>query len=259
MNNTLLDYRMFGKGHPVIFLHGFLESKSMWSFLDLEKFNFQSILIDLPGHGSSKNEDDNEPSIEFMANKVSDLMNHLSIKSFSIVGHSMGGYVALVLKNMFSNRDLKGLPQCEKVILLNSNFWGDSDLKKNDRLRIAEIVSKNKNLFIKEAIPNLFVSKENNKSEISQLIAEAALMDKHAIIYATLAMRNRSSQVAVLKKFPKDFTIIQGVMDTIIPVELMNENIKDLPVQTFRLVGVGHMAHIESTFEVKEIISNLLV
>lgn len=255
MNNGLLNYRVLGNGHPVLFLHGFLESITMWEVLRLEKMNFQSILIDLPGHGQSLNEDDEEPSIDFMSEKVIEVLEELGINSFSVVGHSMGGYVALNLKQ----RCLDQKSKCEKVILLNSNFWEDSESKKKDRLRVADIVFKNKNLFVKEAIPNLFVDKEIFKNEIEDLLNEALLIDKHAISYASLAMRNRGNTKKVIENNPNNFLIIQGLLDPIVSVDDMKDEINGIGVRLEILDGVGHMAHFESTENVRKIISDFIV
>lgn len=259
MQNSLLNYRVIGNGYPVLFLHGFLESETMWDYLDLGKLDFQSILIDLPGHGKSLNTDDGEPSIAFMTSKVMELIEFLAISKFSVVGHSMGGYVALSLKEMFSKPKNTGNRQCEKVVLLNSNFWEDSESKKSDRLRVAEIVSKNRLLFIREAIPNLFVSKDERKEQIVDLIQEASIMNKHAIIYATLAMRNRENKISVIEKCPEDFLIVQGVLDSIIPMQTMEQKTSGIPVYVNYLKDVGHMAHIESTEIVREILAVFLI
>lgn len=251
---------MFGNGHPVLFLHGFLEAKSMWQNWGLDSLNIQSILVDLPGHGDSKNEDDREPSIEFMAEKVLELVHFLGIKQFSIVGHSMGGYVALSLKEKsVLSAELNSQICSSKVILLNSNFWVDSDSKKKDRLRVVDIVMKNKSLFIKEAIPNLFVKKETFKKEIDHLIFESLKMDRHAISYASLAMRNRKDQKKLIEKSMKDFLIIQGELDTIIPLPIMKEHLNGLDVQFKIVPDAGHMAHLESQDEVLKIMSDFLI
>lgn len=254
MSNTLLNYRVFGNGHPVLFLHGFLESISMWKVLHLETMNFQSILIDLPGHGKSLNEDDEEPSIDFMSKKVIEIIQKLGITSFSVVGHSMGGYVALNLKQKLFDEIIS----CKKVILLNSNFWEDSKNKKKDRLRVAEIVFKNKNLFVREAIPNLFVNKEIYKSEIENLLNEALSIDKHAISYASLAMRNRENTKSVIEKNPNDFLIIQGLLDPIVPVETMKNELKEMEIKMEVIENAGHMAHFESTEIVSQLISDFI-
>jgi pimeloyl-ACP methyl ester carboxylesterase len=139
--HDLLNYRVFGNGHPVVFLHGFLEDVSMWDFLDTPLIPFQAICIDLPGHGLSQLTDDS-PSIEFMTDEVLKVVGYLKLAEFHIVGHSMGGYVALLIKE---NRI-----DCRKIVLLNSNFWEDSPEKKSDRIRIADLVFQAKDVNLKQ-------------------------------------------------------------------------------------------------------------
>lgn len=255
-NDQLLNYQVKGSGYPLVFLHGFLESISMWDYLELNSLNFQIILVDLPGHGSSSLDDDEMPSIEFMAFKVAELLSALNITCFSVIGHSMGGYVGLKLKHLYSQKYDTLALKCDKVVLLNSNFWEDSAEKKRDRLRVAEIVSKNKELFLNVAIPNLFNDKFSFKKEIDLLTKEAMNMDAYAIVYASLAMRNRNDYSFLLSNFLNDFLILQGVLD---PVSSMNQMVKSLEgfkVELRLMENVGHMAHIEDPTSLIEIIDN---
>ena len=120
----------------------------MWEPLKLSDIPGTHILIDLPGHGNSPLVDPvNEPSIRFMADEVEKVLTHLNIHDYRIVGHSMGGYVALSLK-------VHAVLKPKHVTLLNSNYWSDNEAKKADRLRVARIAYTGKQLFINEAIPN---------------------------------------------------------------------------------------------------------
>ena len=66
----------------------------MWDYLN--GFNdFQSIYIDLPGHGASELDDSLELSMASIANSVQQLIQEMGLDSYDVVGHSMGGYVAL--------------------------------------------------------------------------------------------------------------------------------------------------------------------
>lgn len=118
----MLHFTVEGEGKTLVFLHGFLESSTMWSYLDLNELPAQRIFIDLPGHGKSELTDTSEwPSIDFMTDEVMNVLTKLRIESYNVIGHSMGGYIGLLLKEK-DNR-------CEKVILMNSNFWADSEKK----------------------------------------------------------------------------------------------------------------------------------
>lgn len=233
-----LNYRVLGNGHPVVFLHGFLESISMWENFKLETAPFKSVLIDLPGHGKSPLLDDSEkPSLEFMAEMVKELIDFLQLDNYHVVGHSMGGYVALLLKEMD--------PKCSKVVLMNSNFWEDSTEKKRDRIRVADIVLKAKSLFVQEAIPGLFYRHDRQDKVVTELLKEAQKMEAAAIAYASLAMRNRKNNHPLLKKYPNDFLLIQGMNDPLISVEKMKEEIGEIKVSLCILNDTGHMSQIE--------------
>lgn len=247
----MLNFEIIGTGHPVIFLHGFMESNTMWKKLLDFPFPFQCILIELPGHGKSENLDDQEqPSLNYYSDEVIHVIEHLQLTSFDCVGHSMGGYVALQLKNR--------LAYCRKVVLLNSNFWSDSIDKKRDRVRVADIVLKNKDLFIGEAIPNLYADKIQSIEDIQDLLIEAKSMSAFAISYASLAMSERTDYAQLLLNHEADFLIIQGALDKIVPVNLMLEKLNGIKINYKVIDGAGHMSHHEKTKEVASIISSFL-
>ena len=239
MQNELMNYRVFGNGHPVVFLHGFMESISMWQFIEENEFPFQCIVIDLPGHGKSELWDANEtPSLNFMAAEVQKLIQFLGIQNYHVVGHSMGGYVAMILKEADDH--------CQKVVLLNSTFKEDSDVKKRDRVRVADLALKAKNLFIQEAIPGLFYRFEKDDSCVQGLIEEAKQMEGQAIAYAALAMRERTNTFHLLNDFPSDIFVVQGKHDPLISCETMQEDLMNHSNQLIVLEDVGHMSHFEN-------------
>jgi 2-succinyl-6-hydroxy-2,4-cyclohexadiene-1-carboxylate synthase len=239
MHNELMNYRVLGNGHPVVFLHGFLESVDMWNFISGDAFPFKCVLIDLPGHGDSELWDANEtPSLNFMAAEVQKVIQFLGIDSYHVVGHSMGGYVALILKEIDAN--------CQKVVLLNSTFKEDSVQKKRDRIRVADLALQAKNLFIQEAIPRLFYRFDKDEAVVKTLIEEAKQMDGQAIAYAALAMRERRDAFHLFADFSVDIFIVQGKYDPLISCESMQIDMVDHSNQLFVLEDVGHMSHLEN-------------
>ena len=245
----MLNYSVHGEGRPIVYLHGFLESSTMWSFLNFQTFNEKNIFIDLPGHGKSELNDFSEtPSIDFMAAEVLKVLNLLTLKSYSIIGHSMGGYVGLLLKEMDS--------RCKKVVLLNSNFWADTEQKKKDRIRVAEIAFKAKKIFLQEAIPNLFGKPENYPNEIIQLKNEAMIMLPESIAYSSLAMRERNDFTGAINSNTVDYFIIHGILDRLVDADFLRKQLisdKNL----FIIENAGHMAHIEQSDEVLVILNKI--
>jgi pimeloyl-ACP methyl ester carboxylesterase len=241
----LLNFSVSGEGSAIVFLHGFLESNSMWDYLALEQLNFQKIVIELPGHGQSALKDDSEqPSLNFYAKEVQEILSFLKIENFSIVGHSLGAYVALILKEQNVC--------CQKVVLLNSNFWADNEQKKKDRVRVAEIAFKAKKVFINEAIPNLFGQVELFQNEIEVLKEEAMKIEPESIAYAALAMRQRKDYSEMIAENPTDYFIIHGDLDRLVTTEFLTEQTKpifkeQLANHLFIIKEAGHMAHIETS------------
>lgn len=235
----MLHHRIQGKGTTCVFLHGFLESMSMWDYLPISELNTKNIFIDLPGHGVSALDDKQKPSIEFMANEVEKILIRHNVEKFHVVGHSMGGYVALMLKAK--------MPNCEKVILLNSNYWADSKTKQKDRDRISKIAYKAKDYFLLEAIPNLFSDRKKYSKEIQQLIEEAKGISSESIAYASLAMKNRKDQTALLNQ--EDFIILHGILDNLVQIGQYNLNLIG-GSHFYEIPEAGHMSHIENSVKV---------
>lgn len=240
---------MKGEGKPVVFLHGFLESLEMWDVLEPDHFPFQSILIDLPGHGEVRYlpEDD---SIRAMAAAVFELLEELELTDYSVVGHSMGGYVALQMAQI--NSDI------EKVVLLNSNFWQDSETRKKDRNRILQIVEKNKNRYLKEAIPSLYVKPEEHKEFIEMTCEIASNMTMEAIQYATKAIRDREDNEVIADLLGPGLLFIQGELDLSVPLKDMLHKTAQKKYRIAILEGVGHMSHVEATTDVKMLLADFL-
>ena len=243
----MLNYRIQGKGTTCVFLHGFLESISMWNYLPLSELNTTNIFIDLPGHGDSSLEDRQEPSIEFMAAEVEKILIQQNVEKFHIIGHSMGGYVALMLKEK--------MPNCEKVVLLNSNYWADSKTKQKDRDRVSKIAYKAKDYFLLEAIPNLFSDRKKYKKEINILIEEAKEISSEAIVYASLAMKNRNDFTALLND--KDFIILHGTLDNFVQIGQFDLELVGCS-HFHEIPEAGHMSHIENSDKVIETIKKYL-
>ena len=161
----------------------------------------------------------------------------------------MGGYVGLKLKEMDA--------RCKKVVLINSNFWKDSEQKKKDRVRVAEIAFKAKKLFIQEAIPNLFGKPENHLVEIDTLVDEALKMAPEFIAYSALAMRERKDYTEEVTENPTDYFIIHGKLDALVDTDFVKSQLKS-DENLFVIENAGHMAHIEQSDEVLKILKKIL-
>ena len=249
--SKLLNYRVSGTGHPVVFIHGFLESNTMWDQLLPHLSNVKAYCIELSGHGNSQSFEGNL-TIEKLAYEVVSILKKEKIDTFKIVGHSLGGYVALAILSI--NSELI----CEQLILLNSHPWEDSPIKKDERLQVAKIVQKNKSLFVKQAIPNLFQNPKEHKEAVEQLVQEALKMNSSDIATTTIAMRNRPSYENIIIKNNERSVIIQGEFDRLIPAQKMEIFCTKNNLQFINVKKAGHMVHFEQKETLIKILKRLL-
>jgi pimeloyl-ACP methyl ester carboxylesterase len=95
LNGIKIWYAEFGKGEPVILLHGGLANSNYWGLQvpALEK-HYRVIVMDSRGHGRSTRND--QPyGYDLMASDVVALMDYLKIKRAAIVGWSDGAILGL--------------------------------------------------------------------------------------------------------------------------------------------------------------------
>lgn len=99
----MLHSRIEGQGKPLLIIHGFLGMSDNWkSFGSLYTAEgFQVHMLDLRNHGKSFHSD--EFSYEIMANDVLDYCQNHNLSSISVIGHSMGGKVAMLLATKYPN------------------------------------------------------------------------------------------------------------------------------------------------------------
>lgn len=89
-----LNYKTFGSGEPLIILHGLLGSLDNWQTLAREYGeNFTVFTIDQRNHGRSPHSE--EFSYDILANDLLNFMYENHIFNAHILGHSMGGKVAM--------------------------------------------------------------------------------------------------------------------------------------------------------------------
>ncbi len=90
-----LHHTIHGEGEPIIILHGLFGSSRNWrSIAGILAEKYKIITVDLRNHGQSKHTD--TMTYFEMADDIQHLMIHLSLDKVSLIGHSMGGKVAMM-------------------------------------------------------------------------------------------------------------------------------------------------------------------
>jgi pimeloyl-ACP methyl ester carboxylesterase len=118
-NKVRLAYRDKGSGKPVLLLHGFGASSYTWRHVEpaLIASGHRVLTVDLKGFGLSDKPLDENYSIFDQAALITQFITRLKLKDLTVVGHSLGGGVTLVLA---LEKDKKKRKRITKIVLIDS-------------------------------------------------------------------------------------------------------------------------------------------
>ena len=241
--NVNVHYTSSGKGSVVVLLHGFLENSSMW--IEITKVlskKYRVISIDLLGHGKTENHGYIH-TMKDQANMVKAVLNHIRLRKYVIIGHSMGGYVGLAFSKLFPF-SVKGL------CLMNATALPDSEEKKINRDRAIKAVKQHHKTFVRIAIPMLF-SEENRaifNKEINQITQEALQISPQGITASLEGMKIREDLTSIYKNTNFPIQLIIGKQDPALAYSSLIEQVINTKVHVVEFPD-GHMSHIENKDE----------
>ena len=224
---------------PLVLLNGFLEDSRMWDRLSLAWNTHGPVLmIDLPGHGQS----DSFAAVhtmELMADAVDAVVQFCQLPSFHLLGHSMGGYVALAYAELHPEK-------LEQLGLFFSTPKADSPARQVMRDKAAELVQQNHNSFIRASIPQLF---DTNMHEAFQpaihcQINQSLEMSVEGIVAAIQGMKIRKDRTHLLESGAISVGVFAGKLDTIIPFDSAEKWSLAKGVNYRYTSPSGHMGHI---------------
>ncbi len=253
--NIPVRYKVSGKGKSLVMLHGYLESIAVWgSFEEKLAESFRVISIDLPGHGKTGNLG-NTHTMQQMAAIVNHIVQLLGLSEFYILGHSMGGYVALHYIHDFP-KGVKGL------ILLHSSAKADTEDKKIARRRTIELIQKGKKEMVtSQHVPQTFNAENIPKftHRIEQLKKIASETPEKGIIAALNGMKERTDFTDFLNKSHFPVLMIVGKEDNFIPFSVSEAHFRlSHNITPCILENSGHMGFIEEENKTLENIKNFI-
>lgn len=241
-------YKDEGKGKIVLLLHGFLENSMMWDTLKPELIKTHRVIsIDLLGHGQTGCLGYVHP-MALMAETVAAVLMTLKVERFSVIGHSMGGYVALALTERNPNA-IRG------ICLMNSTFEADDAERKQIRKRTIDMAKRNYEALVRLSFVNLFSSESIAvyKTEIEAGVVEALKTPVQGYIAAQEGMRVREDKFELLKKLKAKKLVVLGTEDPVINAKQLKESLRNTDIELEELI-CGHMSHIENNNELSYIL-----
>lgn len=208
-------YREEGKGKNIMLLHGFMEEGTLWNELvKALKRSYRVLVPDLPGFGKSALPADGSAlSMDLYADYVIAVAQQAKAKKLVLLGHSMGGYIALQVAEKHPAL-LTGFG------LINSHCFADWPEKKEGRRKSNEHIKKyGTRIFAGEFYNSLFDPSyiKKHKTVLKELTAQALRYTPEAIMQANAAMAARAGKEDVLKNLPVPVLFIQGSNDPVVP------------------------------------------
>lgn len=234
-------YRDLGSGEVVVLLHGFGETGNIWQEQSkVLSDRFRILIPDLPG--SSRSPVIEDMSMEGLAAAVLDLLNHEKIARCILIGHSMGGYIALAFAAQHG-RLLRGLG------LFHSTAYADSEEKKLVRQKgIDFIKTHGADAFIRSTSPNLFSSltRDQQPALVEEFVEGLRNFSADALVMYYKAMMNRADHTQVLREAAYPVLFVMGPYDQAVPIA-DSLRLCTLPGKSYiyTLASSGHLGMLE--------------
>jgi 3-oxoadipate enol-lactonase len=245
VNNLSLNYAERGipNGLPVVFIHGFPFSHTMWEpQMKALPNDIRAITYDVRGHGDS-DVGDGQYSIEYFVDDLIGLLDHLVIQQAVVCGLSMGGYVAL--------RAIERHPERFKALILcDTRSEPDGNEAKVKRAGQAKAVKANGTKeFAAGFVKAVFAQQSlDSKPEIVATIRSIIEATSPTGICGTLlAMAARTDTTPALSSIKVPTLILVGEHDTLTPPsasQAMKEKIVDAEMHI--VPGAAHMSNLEN-------------
>jgi pimeloyl-ACP methyl ester carboxylesterase len=260
-------YRVAGSGPPVVLIHGMLNSSSHWQSVALRLAGEYTVLApDLIGHGDSA-APRGDYSLGAHAASIRDLMAAIGIDRATIVGHSLGGGVAMQFFYQFPQR-------VERLVLVSSGGLGH---EVSPMLRTAALpgVSALLSAIHPRLLGALWAAgrrlsdREIRAGVYLQAIARALrplenagaraafLQTLRAVIDVHGQRVSATDRLYLLESIPT--IIVWGERDNTIPIEHGRLAHEAIPKSTFRtLPRAAHFPHLEDPDGLSEILREFI-
>ncbi|WP_128547659.1 alpha/beta fold hydrolase [Larkinella soli] len=233
----------------VVLIHGHGVDSAVWNALyeDL-KGEYTVLKPDFSEHTDYR-------TIEAYAGDLYGRLQTIGAEACVLIGHSMGGYIALALAESHPER-VRGL------ILFSSTAFADDESRREGRRKAVETLeTRGAAPFIGETVPKMFgdsYSREHPE-EVDRLVARYSGLPAEALASGVKAMAARPDRTEVLKKAAFPVLIVAGGEDKIIPPEKSRALFSAAPqARTQVLEKVGHLGMIEQPEETRKVIRDFL-
>ena len=263
-----VTFAIAGQGPPVVLIHGVAGRAAQWGPIISSLAQSHTVIApDLIGHGDSA-KPRGDYSLGAHASGIRDLLIGLSITRASIIGHSLGGGIAMQFAYQFPER-------CERLVLVSSGGLGDEvhPLLRAATLPGSEFVlpllahprTVNAAMLLPRALGRLGLRTGPDLTEIAhgyQSLSNAEARNAfihtvRAVIDPTGQRVNASDRLYLTSHMPS--MIIWGRRDRIIPVEHAHAAHQGMPGSRLEIFDeAGHFPHLNDPLRFTAVLTDFL-
>ena len=245
VNGVDINYRdTGGTGTPVLLIHAFPLNSEMWE-PQIESLGdrFRFIAPDLKGFGGSSAPGDRSAySVDSYADELAGLLDELGVDKVTVVGLSMGGYIAFALLRRHPDR-------IGALVLADSRAEADPPEGIEKRSGQQELVANEGTAGLIDALPGALLSEPTREKKPEVVERAKAMMDNPAagFIGALEAMKGRPDSTGDLASVSVPTLVIVGENDGLTPPDAarkMHEHIGGSRLVV--IPEVGHLSNIEA-------------
>jgi len=220
----------------VVLLHGIGENSTIWN--DYATTLTKEYNVILPEYARLSQLKTMEDYAEF----VHDIVVEQGVEKCALIGHSMGGYIALAFAEKYPQM-LSGFG------LFHSTAFADSEEKKEARNKIIETIKKSGSaVFVRASTPTLYTEEfaKLHPEIIEKHIEHASQFPPEAFIAGMQAIRDRPDRRSVLKALRVPVMFIIGEKDkSISPADAKSQIMMPKFFSSSILDNVAHMGMVE--------------
>jgi pimeloyl-ACP methyl ester carboxylesterase len=254
LNSSFVDSAHPDINKTLVFLHGLFGNSNNWrsiSYSEAVRARRRSLLVDLRNHGDSDH--CQTMSYQEMADDVIRHMDSLNINKFTLLGHSMGGKVAMHISTKYADR-LDGLvivDSAPKDHKDNVNIYGGTkDIVK--KVSVLDTEGKTRKEVLND-LKNLLNGSVANLLN-TNLTYTAPDTDKVTWKCNMQAINENIDNIIgfedTTSKYPGPLTIILGEKSFIFPIDVYREIFPHATEEDVKIVaGAGHWVHVDKPSE----------
>jgi 3-oxoadipate enol-lactonase len=249
-----IDVRVDGSdGNAVVMIHGFPLTRDIWNAqAEALARTHRVVLPDLRGMGASS-VPDGPYLMETLASDVAATLDALAIERAALVGHSLGGYVALAFARMYTER-------VTHLALVCSRIAADTQEIAENRRKSADSIERDGAL-PQEMVARLLAPETlSQHQEVAQRAVEISRrIDPRgaAAMLRGMAMRVASDDIAPDLDIP--VLVVAGARDAVIPMEEARAVTRAFPKGRLAICErSGHLPMLEEPDRVSEALAELL-